>query len=110
MARTPQASGFVDIHSHIVFGVDDGAKTLENSVEMLRLAHDCGTVAMVATPHASGQYRFQPETVARRLAQLERATDVCVYPGCDFHLQYDNIEDAVAHPQKYTVNHGSYLM
>jgi protein-tyrosine phosphatase len=77
---------------------------------MLRFAEKCGTVAMVATPHASGQYRFDAAVVAKRLAALERATSVRVYPGCDFHLQYDNIQDAIAHPDKYTINHGPYLL
>ncbi len=104
------ASGFVDIHSHILYGLDDGAKTKEESVAMLRLAHSTGTLAIVATPHANAQYRFDPRMTADRIAALQGTTAVRIYPGCDFRLQFDNIEDAVAHPQRYTVNHGPYLM
>ena len=42
----------VDIHSHIVFGVDDGAKTIEDSLAMLELAAESGTTDIVATPHS----------------------------------------------------------
>ena len=36
----------IDIHSHILPGIDDGAETMENTVELLRLARDTGTTAM----------------------------------------------------------------
>ena len=42
---------FVDIHSHLMPGLDDGATTLFETMEMMRYAYDRGTRAMVATPH-----------------------------------------------------------
>lgn len=41
----------VDVHCHVLPGVDDGAPDLETSLEMLRAAAANGTVAMIATPH-----------------------------------------------------------
>ena len=41
----------IDIHCHVLFGVDDGAKTLEESLKMLRIAVSQGVEAMVLTPH-----------------------------------------------------------
>jgi protein-tyrosine phosphatase len=102
--------GYVDIHSHVLYGLDDGAKTREQSVAMLELAARTGTTDIVATPHASGQYAFKPELVEARIAELSAQTSVRMYPGCDFHLQFDNIEDALAHPEKYTINHKGYLL
>ena len=40
-----------DLHAHILPGVDDGAKTVEDAVEMARIAADHGTKAILATPH-----------------------------------------------------------
>ena len=57
----------IDIHSHILPGVDDGADTLETSVGMLRAAAAAGTTDIVATPHANLQFKFDPE-VNRQLA------------------------------------------
>lgn len=41
----------IDIHSHILPGIDDGSKDMEMSIKMLRLAEKKGTKSMVATPH-----------------------------------------------------------
>lgn len=108
----------IDLHSHILPGLDDGAKTMADSLAMLDIARRGGTTDIVATPHASGQFRFEPEVVERKLAEVRRAVadqrgghaPIRVHAGCDFHLQFDNIEDAVASPRKYTINHESYLL
>jgi protein-tyrosine phosphatase len=101
---------YVDIHSHILHGLDDGAKSLEESVQMLEIASRTGTSAIVATPHANTRYPFRPAVIEERLAELRERVDIAVYGGCDFHLQYDNIEDAIAHPRKYTINRQRYLL
>lgn len=102
----------VDIHSHILYGLDDGAKTLEESVAMVRMAAESGTTDIVATPHANLHYRFDPNLIRERAQELEHATGekLRVYTGCDFHLSFDNIQDAIAHPAKYTINQKCYLL
>ena len=109
MADVP-AAPFVDIHSHVLHGLDDGAASLEESVAMLAIAEAGGTSDLVATPHANSQYAFRPEVVAQRIDELQARTRVRLHPGCDFHLHADNIHDALAHPEKYTINHGAYLL
>ena len=42
---------FFDIHSHILPNVDDGAKTIEDSLELLKLLKEQGVTAVLATPH-----------------------------------------------------------
>lgn len=49
--------GFVDIHTHILPGVDDGAAKLPDALKLLRMAHEDGTSAIVLTPHYRGRYR-----------------------------------------------------
>ncbi len=41
----------IDFHSHILPGIDDGADSIETSLEMLRIAHAQGVKTVVATPH-----------------------------------------------------------
>jgi protein-tyrosine phosphatase len=102
----------VDIHSHILPGLDDGAQTLEDSVAMLKMAAGDGTTDIVATPHANSEFTFQPDVIAQRLAELKAAVgaSIHIYTGCDFHLQYENIRDALEHPTKYTINQKNYLL
>jgi protein-tyrosine phosphatase len=102
----------IDIHSHVLFGVDDGAKTMDDSVAMARMAAAHGTADLVATPHASPEFAFQPEVNRERLAALQTVVGdaLRLHLGCDFHLSFDNIQDAIANPTKYTIGHGRYLM
>ena len=102
----------VDIHSHILPGLDDGAQTLEDSVAMLRLAAESGTTDIVATPHANHQFTFNPDRITARIAEVQQAASPAlrIHRGCDFHLTLENIQDALAHPGKYAINHLSYLL
>ena len=51
MEAPGDAMQFVDIHTHLIPGLDDGPASLDETLEMLRHAYDRGTRAMVATPH-----------------------------------------------------------
>ena len=102
----------VDIHSHILYGIDDGAKTLEQSLAMVRMAADCGTTDIVATPHSDLKYRFQPEVISARILELqtEMGDRIRIHRGCDFHLHIDNLQSSYQDPSRYTINGLKYLM
>ncbi len=102
----------VDIHSHVLFGVDDGARTLEDSIAMLDIAAASGTTDIVATSHANTEYFWELGTVESRLAEIRASVGsrIRVHPGCELHLTFDNINDAIAHPSKYTINHKQWLL
>ncbi len=102
----------IDIHHHLLYGLDDGSPDLEKSLAMAEMAIDDGITHVVCTPHANSEYEFRPEENAARLAMLrEKLGDrLTLGLGCDFHLSYDNIEDALSHPQKYTINGKQYLL
>lgn len=92
--------------------MDDGSKTLEQSIEMLILAAAAGTTDLVCTPHANSEYMFDPAVIGERMKELEAGIGgaIRLYAGCDFHLSYDNIQDAIANPRKYTINGNRYLL
>lgn len=102
----------VDIHTHVLPGLDDGAETLETSLEMLRVAAAAGTTDLVASPHANHEFRFDPVAADAKLAELAAASDhsLRLHRGCDFHLSFENIEDALRNPRKYTIAGGPYLL
>lgn len=102
----------IDIHHHLLFGLDDGSPDLDTSVEMAKIAADDGITHIVCTPHSNDRYTFDPAVNAERLAQLqERVSDrITLGLGCDFHLSFDNIEDALKNHTKYTINQKQYLL
>jgi protein-tyrosine phosphatase len=105
----------VDIHHHLLWGLDDGPKDLETSVAMAKASADDGVTHIVCTPHANGAYAYNPEINEQKIAELQARLDadrvtVKIGIGCDFHLSYDNILDAKANPTRYTINHLGYLM
>lgn len=102
----------VDIHSHVLYGLDDGSPDRDTSLAMLEIAARAGTTDIVASPHADIHYPFRLEEVERQIEELNAATrgKPRIHFGCDFHLQYDNIQDALAHPTRYTIAHNSYLL
>lgn len=102
----------VDIHSHILPGLDDGSHSLKDSVEMLRIAVGSGTTDIVATPHANLEYKFDPDAISRKIEKLraKAGNKIRIHRGCDFHLSFDNIQDAIENPTKYTIDHHNYLL
>jgi protein-tyrosine phosphatase len=96
--------------------MDDGARTREDSLAMLRTAAEHGTTDVVATPHANTDYVFDPARIAREIEELSSAIEAALdgairlHTGCDFHLSYENIQDALGNPTKYTINHHNYLL
>jgi protein-tyrosine phosphatase len=102
----------IDIHSHLLWDLDDGPGTFEDSLAMLRLAAETGTTDIVATPHANSRFPFRPELIDERIAALRESAggSIGIHLGCDFHLHYGNIQDALRNPSKYTIAHKSYLL
>ena len=101
-----------DVHYHMIFGVDDGPKTMEMSLALAEASLAEGVTHVVCTPHSSDAYPFRPEVNKERLELLNDRLGgrLTLGLGCDFHLTYDNIEDAFRNKSKYTINGGRYLL
>jgi protein-tyrosine phosphatase len=65
----------IDLHSHILPGVDDGPATLEESLEIARRAADDGIRVIAATPHVRDDYPTRPATMERLLGELRTALE-----------------------------------
>ena len=59
-------SGYVDIHAHILPGLDDGPSTVEDALAMAQAAIDAGTTTLASTPHLRGDF---PNVHVRELAE-----------------------------------------
>jgi protein-tyrosine phosphatase len=105
----------VDIHHHLLPGLDDGSNSMETSVAMARIAAQDGITHIVCTPHANGQYAFDPAVNSTKLAELrarlsEENIHLTLGSGCDFHLSYENVSQARLDTARFTINGLGYLL
>ena len=64
----------VDMHSHLLPGIDDGAKDIEESLQLIRGLHALGYQKLVTTPHIMwDMYRNTPDIIAEKLDQVREA-------------------------------------
>ena len=62
---------FVDIHSHLLPGIDDGAKNLDNSIELITKMASYGIKNIITTPHVLGDvYQNSSETIKEKLEEV----------------------------------------
>jgi protein-tyrosine phosphatase len=79
---------------------------------MLRVARESGTTDIVGTPHANAEFVPDPAEIARQIGDLNRAVkgEPRIHRGYELHVTYDAVQDALAHPRKYTVNGKNFLL
>jgi len=82
----------IDLHCHILPGVDDGPVNLDFSVAMARAAEEAGIVVMVATPHVRSDHPNEPAEIEAAVRELNAAlvaedVELRVLPGAEVALQ-----------------------
>jgi len=99
----------IDLHAHILPGLDDGAKDLDEAVRMCLVAARDGITTIVATPHVpNGTYNTTPDVIfdgVRTLnAEIERGKiPLEVLPGADIHV-HEHLDSLVKNREVLTVN------
>lgn len=89
----------IDIHSHIIFGVDDGAQSEEDTLELLRESYEQGVRTIIATPHRRrGMFETDIEIIKQNFAKVEElaktvAEDLRVYLGSEIFYREGEIEN-----------------
>ncbi len=83
----------IDIHSHILPGVDDGVKTLASSIELIRELSRSGATDIIATPHYVSETRYvsRKDNNLRLLEEVKSALlaeqiNVEIYPGNEIYI------------------------
>ncbi|MCM1386250.1 MAG: hypothetical protein NC231_02895 [Bacillus sp. (in: Bacteria)] len=113
-AAKRQIKNYIDIHSHILYGIDDGAKDMETSKKMLGLAAADGITAIILTPHNKPGHHDTSQQAAERVEKLrawltKENIDIKLYIGNELYYRSElvwEIEDARA----YTLAGSRYVL
>lgn len=105
----------IDIHHHLLWDLDDGATSLETALAMARMAAADGITHIACTPHANELYAYVPSVIDAKIAELQKLIDeerlnLKLGRGCDFHMSYDNIQEAKSNPARFSINGLGYLL
>lgn len=104
--------GFVDLHCHILPGVDDGAKDMADALALIDMALADGTTAMVLTPHYRGRFRQNtPQMLQTVFMELrQRAPDrMALYLANEVGYERE-LTDKLADGRVLTVNGSRYVL
>ena len=107
--------GFVDIHTHILPGVDDGAQALSQSLELLKYAHSQGADTVILTPHYRGRYRNNLRPKLHKIFEdlVQQAELECpqlqLYLGCEVGYELD-VSEKIAGGTVLSLNDTPYVL
>jgi protein-tyrosine phosphatase len=106
----------IDIHSHILPGLDDGPKKISQAIEMCRLAEADGIHTIVATPHTlNGVYQNEKGLILKGVQDLRQILEregigIEILPGTDTHV-HPGLLDHIMNGHAMTLNDtGRYIM
>lgn len=104
---------FVDIHNHIIFDSDDGAKDLEESLYIIDSAVSNNVSCIVATPHFRyGMFETPKAIIDERYIELKDAAKrkgVTLLLGCEYHVNSEMISD-IRSGKVHTLCDGSFIL
>ena len=105
-------SGFVDLHCHLLPGLDDGPAEAQLSSRMAERAMRSGTLAIIATPHSSSRYKFSVENRDREMNEMLRSLRgrIDIFTGCEVELSPEGLVPVWHDPAAAAINRGPYLL
>lgn len=107
----------VDIHNHMLPGIDDGAFSMEEALEMARIAVGSDVRAVVVTPHCNGQgsaKNYFNKNYLQNVKLLQEAVrsegiPLQICPGMEVFVTYD-LPELIRRKKIMTLNHSRYLL
>ena len=107
----------IDIHTHILPGVDDGARSLDEAFDMVVMAAGCGVQALVATPHSNhdmGFVNYDSDSLAAKFNQLckmlkEEHIPIQLFRGMEIWASTDIVEK-LSYGKLLTMNGTRYVL
>lgn len=106
---------FVDLHCHIIPGIDDGAKDIDTALQMSKIAVKNGIKHIVATPHYIYQDLDNNSRIVKQNLELlkgilqENKVELSLYPGCEAFI-CPELPELVKEGEICTLNDTSYIL
>jgi protein-tyrosine phosphatase len=102
----------VDLHCHILPGLDDGPEKIDESLAMAESAIADGITHVVATPHSSNEFAFDYARVRQLRDELQAKVGdrLTLATGCDFHMSVENLEALRKDSAPFCINQANYLL
>ena len=107
--------GLIDIHCHILAGLDDGTADDQEILQICRSAYKAGYTTMVATPHVlSGAYNNNQERINEAVLKAQQSCDqeeiyIRILPGAEYYLD-DMFLNLLGEGKCFGLNYGKYLL
>ena len=105
----------IDIHSHVLFDVDDGAKSIEESIYMLKEAEMAGFTDILLTPHyIEGIYADNQEEIISKFEELkekiqEQGLGIQIHLGNEIYVVPD-ISEKIAESKVFTLGNSKHVL
>lgn len=95
----------IDIHNHALYGVDDGAKTIEDSIAMINQAMEIGIEELFLTPHYNRKYnKVDVSKEFNELVNIFKDSSIKLHLGREY--RYDSLEPF----KKFTMGNSNYIL
>ena len=104
----------IDIHTHILHGIDDGSESLEISLNQLKIMKDAGVDKVVFTPHyIRNSYHNTKDIIEKKFAEIveavrEQNIDIKLYHAAEVYLEKDIMQDIQR--ENFTINNTKYVL
>ena len=103
-----------DIHSHVLFGIDDGSRDLQMSLHLLRLAEKEGIRDLVCTSHSYGRLEnYEKKFYALQSSAQNAGIQIHLYQGCEILCDAWGINETIDDLNRHyypTINHTPYAL
>jgi protein-tyrosine phosphatase len=102
----------VDLHCHILPGLDDGPESMDEAMAMAESAIADGITHVVATPHANSVFAFEFAQVRKLRDELQKLVGgrLALATGCDFHMDPENLAALKEDAPRFCLNQRDYLL
>lgn len=106
----------IDIHSHVLYGIDDGAKTLEESLAIVRQMHELGFTKMIVTPHYMENTEYvadnkKKKEIIREIKEKINTENIPLelYLGNEVYI-FEEIVERIKNQAIFTLNGTNYIL